>query len=485
MKRRRESMSKVDTAWLRMERPTNLMMITSLLFFSGRVSLQRLRETLLQRLAPYERFLYKPVETPAGVVWEFDEDFDINAHVRAIGLPEPAGRKEMQDLVSDLASTPLPRGRPLWQYHLVENYEAGPVLIIRIHHCYADGMALVQVLLSMTDDRPDAAPHEEPANPQLKAYRGGVVQRILAPAQKGLDHAFGVGVRAVREAAGMVRNPGRAADLAVEGAEMAKELLVALSLGADPKTRFKADELSSHKRVAWCDPLPLEDVKLLARSLDVKVNDLLIAAATGALRSYLGRHDQPPDRRLCIRATVPVNLRPLHHSKELGNHFGLVFLDLPIGEPNPLRRVEQVHDAMQHLKESKQATVSLGLLGALGLGPAAVQAPALEFLSSKATTVLTNVPGPTKPLYLAGARIDQQMFWVPQTGNIGLGISILSYNGSVFMGIMTDARRVPDPEEIVDRFGPEFDRLMLLRLMFPEHMVPRGRDADALMAHWG
>ena len=168
---------------------------------------------------------------------------------------------------------------------------------------------------------------------------------------------------------------------------------------------------------------------------------------------------------ITLRATVPVNLRPLEHAKKLGNHFGLVFLDLPVGEANPLRRLEFVGECMHQLKASRQAIVAFGLLAALGVAPPAVQSLALELLSRKATAVATNVPGPQQPLYLGGCMVKEMMFWVPQTGSIGVGISILSYNGRVHFGLIGDAKLIPDPDAVIRRFGPEFEKLLYLALM--------------------
>jgi WS/DGAT/MGAT family acyltransferase len=191
---------------------------------------------------------------------------------------------------------------------------------------------------------------------------------------------------------------------------------------------------------------------------------VLLAGAAGACRGYRGNEGGEVDG-LTIRATVPVNLRPLEHAKKLGNHFGLVFLDLPIGESNPLRRLERVAACMRDLKGRRQAVVAFGLLAALGMAPAALQAPALELFSRKASAVATNVPGPQQPLFLAGVRVSELMFWVPQTGSIALGISILSYNGNVHFGVIGDHKRVRDPDAIVQRFAGEFEKLLLIALM--------------------
>jgi diacylglycerol O-acyltransferase / wax synthase len=194
------------------------------------------------------------------------------------------------------------------------------------------------------------------------------------------------------------------------------------------------------------------------------VNDILLASASGALRSYMlerGEHLEG----ITLRATVPVNLRPLEHAKQLGNHFGLVFLELPVGEANPMRRLERITACMKVLRKSRQALATFGALAAVGMAPPAVQALALEMFSRKASAVATNVPGPQMPLYLGGSKISDLMFWVPQTGSIGLGISILSYNGAVHFGLIADARLMPDPDSVIRRFRPEFEKLLYLALM--------------------
>jgi diacylglycerol O-acyltransferase len=181
--------------------------------------------------------------------------------------------------------------------------------------------------------------------------------------------------------------------------------------------------------------------------------------------------------------TVPVNLRPLEHAQELGNHFGLVFLSLPLGKDNPLERLYAVNDRMNELKSSKQAAVTLGFLAALGMGPSAVQKPVLDLLSHKATAVLTNVPGPQQPLYLAGSEMKEMMFWVPQNGNIGLGISILSYNGKVFFGLISDHRLLAEPSAVISRFKKEFEKLLYLGMMLPLEGRPSTEAAKDLLNH--
>ena len=464
----REPMSKVDTAWLRMERPTNRMMITGVLMFAGPLDPKRIKALLAERFLAFRRFRQKAVVGVNGAHWETDPDFDLDWHVRVARLPGAADKLELERFVSELASSPLDMSKPLWQFHVIEDYTSsdirgGGVLVARIHHCYADGLALVQVLLSLTDTAPQAEAHAELAKTWLKRDRGSVLERLLEPMQGGLHKAVAIGEKTWAKIAQMMADPAVAAEFAHEGSEITRELAIALTLSDDPRTALKG-RLGVAKRVAWAEPLPLDEVKVLGKALGCTVNDVLLACAAGAIRGYLRDLGDDVDGQT-IRATVPVNLRPLEHAKKLGNHFGLVFLDLPIGEPNPLRRLERVAACMRDLKGRRQAVVAFGLLAALGMAPAALQGPALELFSRKATAVATNVPGPQQPLFMAGVEVRELMFWVPQTGSIGLGLSILSYNGRVHFGVIGDHKRVRDPDAIVRRFGEEFEKLLLIALM--------------------
>ncbi len=461
-KPRREPMSRVDTAWLRMERPTNPMMITGVLMLDEPLTVDRLRQVIRKRFLDYPRFLHKAVDTPGGAAWLQDEHFDLDWHVCLSALPGRSDKKNekkaLERFVSQLASSPLDKSRPLWQFHLIEKYGTGSAMVARIHHSYADGIALVQVLLSLTDvtRRPDKSSQLHAA--WLKQDGAKVARRVGA-----IDRYMKIGGKVLGKSMQMYRDPTLATMLAKEGGEIGRELLSALTLSDDPPTMLRG-RLGVSKRVAWAEPLDLDEVKAVGRACDCTVNDVLMAAAAGALRGYMIERGEDLTG-VTLRATVPVNLRPLEHAKKLGNHFGLVFLELPVGEANPIARLEQVAKCMSDLKNSRQAIVSFGLLAALGMAPAALQGLALELFSRKATAVATNVPGPQQPLYLGGCMVREMMFWVPQTGSIGIGISIMSYNNRVHFGLIADAKLVPDPDAVIQRFGPEFEKLLYLALM--------------------
>jgi len=456
---KREPMSRVDTAWLRMERSTNLMMITSVMMFETPLAIERLKRLVRDRFLAYPRFRQKVVESTMGPHWETDPDFDLDWHVRLSALPGRGGKRELERFVSQMASTPLDSSKPLWQFHLVERYGSGSALVCRIHHCYADGIALVQVLLSMTDV--EARPQK--AEPLVKRWLKKAEHAKVAQRVGVIGRYVEMGGKVLEKGLNFYRDPSLAAVLANEGKELAKELAYALALEDDPATVLKMP-LGVSKRCAWAEPLKLADVKAVGRAFCCTVNDVLLASVAGALRSYLIERGEVLDGRN-IRCTVPVNLRPLEHAKQLGNHFGLVFLELPVGEPNPVARLEKVAASMRQLRKSRQAIMAFGLLAALGMAPTSLQRIALELFSRKASAVATNVPGPQSPLYLAGSKVKDMMFWVPQTGGIGIGVSILSYNAQVHFGLIADAKLMPDPDSVIRRFEPEFDKLLYLALM--------------------
>jgi len=478
----KEPISKVDTAWLRMEQPTNLMMINGVIMMDEQLDYERLVRTIEQRFLTFRRFRQKAVDGARGAHWVIDEDFDIRQHVRRTALPGAADRTELERLVSDLASTPLDSSHPLWQFHVVENYVDGPVIISRIHHCIADGIALVQVFLSLTDPTREGRPSAR--KPEVwkkrRAKEAKVFQRLLDPARDGLDFAAHIGQRLAEEAAKILQNPAVAGSYAAEASEILRELVHSLTLEDDPVTRFKR-RLGTRKQVAWAEPLCLDEVKAVSKAFGCTVNDALIAAVTGAFRQYMISAGDDADELQDIRATVPVNLRPLEHAQELGNHFGLVFLSLPLSIDNPLERLYAVNERMNELKSSKQAAVTLGFLAALGMGPSTLQKPVLDLLSKKATAVLTNVPGPQKPLYLAGSKMKEMMFWVPQNGSVGIGISILSYNNKVFFGLISDYRLLPEPSAVISRFRHEFEKLLYLAMMLPLDGQPHPETAQNLL----
>ena len=466
-----ERMSAVDAAWLRMDRPTNLMMIVGVIVFDGNVDFARFRRTIEERFLKFPRFRWRATQDAMSASWEADPDFDLDQHIRKIALPKPAGQAELETLVSQLAGSDLDRRRPMWQFHFVENFSGGSAVILRIHHCYADGTAMVRVFLTLTDLH--AEPGASPPDPESAGSAGAADEdetlawlgRLNVPGAALVQKAIAEGAQWFAKAADLTRNPEHAGELARHALGIAAELTRVATLSDDPPTRFKGT-LGARKIAAWTDPLPLTEVKAVSKALGCTVNDLLMSTVAGALGAYLRDHGEDTAGKT-IRATVPVNLRDPRAAAGLGNHFGLVFLELPIGIRDPLERLFSVHAAMTALKGSYQPVLTLGLMAALGMLPGAAQSAAIDLLSTKASLVATNVPGPAHPMYLAGRRISRLIFWVPQSGDIGLGVSILSYAGQVQFGLNADYKRIPDPSAVTARFHDEFEKVVLSVLLGP------------------
>jgi diacylglycerol O-acyltransferase / wax synthase len=451
-----ERLASVDAAWLRMEEPTNLMMITAVLWFDERPDWERLkaviRERLVERFPRFRQRLVEPAGLLAAPYWEEDPAFELDAHLRHAVVPPPGDRDALEALVSQWMGVPLERSRPLWQFHLVDGFGLGGALLVRIHHTLADGMALARVLLSLMDESaveehftPEPLPPREAPEPGWG--------RLLRGAR-----AVASGTRAAwKRGAELMSEPIHVGDLVREGARGAAALSRLALLPSDPPTVLRG-ELGPVKRAAWSAPIPLEAVKAIGRAMESTINDVLLAALTGALRRYLEERGGAVED---VRAFIPVNLRPLDAPipRELGNRFGLVFLDLPVKEVDPRRRLRALKQRMDALKRSPEAALTFGMLGMVGLAPAVVERAAVEMLAAKGTLIVTNVPGPRHPVYLAGTKLAGLMFWVPQSGKVGLGVSIFSYAGQVTVGISVDAGLVPDPHRLVSAFQAELEAL--------------------------
>jgi WS/DGAT/MGAT family acyltransferase len=359
----------------------------------------------------------------------------------------------------------------MWQLHLVEAYRGGSAWITRVHHCYADGIAMIRVLLSMTeqDSGPALASHPaargKPSRQTSGRFRADVlpilswVEQLAQPAGDILESALAEGARLLEGGVHEIFRPEHAAALARKAGGMIGEFARVLTLPDDPETPLRGT-LSGYKAVAWAESIPLHEVRTVGKALGCTINDVLMSTIAGALGGYL-RDEGFDTRGLVVRASVPVNLRAAEEPLTLGNKFGLVFVDMALGTRNPLQRLYAMRETMAALKGSLQPPMTLMVLGLMGLLPHVVQAPAIELFSRKASAVVSNVPGPQAPLYMCGQRVSEMYFWVPQSGTIGLGISVLSYAGRVHFGMISDRRLVKEPHKVVDRFAPEFERLLL------------------------
>lgn len=465
-----ERMSRVDTAWLRMDNDVNLMAIVGVWLIEPGIGYETLCQRVSDKLLKYGRFRQKVVEDAMGASWVDDAAFDIHHHVRheaLVRLPGQTEREALQARVGELSTTPLDRTRALWQFQLVDDYEGGSALIARVHHCIADGIALISVMLSITDGGSEPPPRRKRKADDEEV--DWLTEAVMRPLTDVTVKAIGLYGSSVAKSVEMLANPQQplqgTVDMARVGYQVVSDAASMLLMPDDSPTRLKGKPIGS-KRVAWGEPLPLDQVKAIGKALGCSINDVLLACVAGAIGGYLrDLGDDTAGKE--IRAMVPVNLRPMEKAYKLGNQFGLVPLVLPIGVVNPVERVYAVRARMAELKGSYQPLLAFAVLAVAGLLIKPMQDVLLNLFAKKATAVMTNVPGPAVPLTLCGSTLRQVMFWVPQSGEIGVGVSILSYGGGVQFGLITDAQLCPDPQKIIDRFEPEFEKLLMVTLMLP------------------
>ena len=464
-----ERMNHADNFWYCMDEPTNLMVITAFMEFKAPLDFNRLYATIENRLASFPRFQKKIVRPRSGVgmpTWETDANYDLRFHLQRVALPDPGDKAELQEMIANLMISPLAPNRPLWQVHLIENYGKGCVLFFRIHHCIGDGIALTHVLLSTADTDPDAPwpkSHEGKKSSARSLESPLPIHSAIRSLKETINYTQNLGKKLTKELEKAVSDPAHMKQLVKTSSCLPTDFASVLSkhtiMSSDPNTAFKG-KLGVRKKVAWTEPMALDRIKKVGKAINTAtLNDVLIATVTGAMRRYLKTRNTPVNE-LDLRVTVPVNIRKPGTEFELGNKFSLVFLPLPVHLEDPILRLKEVKQRMDRLKKSPDPYINFGLLSSIGYLPPGIAKKAAAVFGNKASGVLTNVPGPRQPLYFAGEKIEKFMFWVPRSGRIGLGISILSYNENVIVGIASDEGLMPDPEVLLEGFEDEFNHLL-------------------------
>ncbi|GAC58911.1 putative wax ester synthase/diacylglycerol acyltransferase [Gordonia hirsuta DSM 44140 = NBRC 16056] len=458
-------MGPVDAIWLHMDSPENLMVIDSLMVLDGSVDWDRvvglLERELIERYRPFAQRVTAPRFRLGPPRWRDDPDFTLERQLVRHRLPD-GDDDTLQRYVESQLVQPLPKDRPLWQAHLIDGYRHGAVLYSRIHHCMADGLALNQVMLSLTSATADGdlGTGEPAAGPATDARRGeflpsaaSVGRAVTAPIRWArripdlfsLQTAYG-GVQAVTAALRQAERLGK----------ITNKLFL-----ADPPVGPLSGSPGVAKRAVWAEPFALADVKRLGRHTGTTVNDVLMATVAGALGTYVAGRD---GRRRDLPTMVPVNVRPLDAPlpAELGNDFALVVVEYPSATEELLERIAQTHRRMEEIKNSAEVPIVFSTIWAIGQTTKEIERLLVDFFSSKAIGVTTNVPGPRGSRYLAGTRIRGTLAWVPTAGDQTLGISVFTYDGTVWVGFKADQRRVPDPEALVAAFDAEVKEMARL-----------------------
>ncbi|MEP7193910.1 MAG: wax ester/triacylglycerol synthase domain-containing protein [Actinomycetota bacterium] len=456
----RRSIGPVDNMWLNRDQPNNLMVIDGVMWFDEMIDFERLGPVIQRRLLNrYPVFSQRPVPSsiPFGMPhWEDDPDFDLSRHLKRATLPAPGDQVALQGFVENRMSVPFDRAHPMWEFFLVDGYLGGCALVSRFHHSLADGMALSQVLLSLTDDSPTADLEEIDEQELSSQHKGGVMGAAREVLDTGAQAVRG-GLRAISLLPELV-NPSRARDVLELGWRTGK-VVDTLLLGHNPPSLFSEGTPGVDKRAVWSGPRTIKEIKSVSRLTGATVNDVLVAAVSGAVNTYLrDRGADPVD----LTTMVPVNVRPPDQPlpRELGNKFALVYLKLPSAVRAPLQRVAETKRRMDWIKVSPEALMTFGLNELIGSIEPHLANSIVGFFSDKAIGVTTNVIGPQKQRYVAGVPIAGAVAWVPGSGRHSLGVCIFSLAGVVRVGFKVDAVMVPDVEKLVHAFDEDLDQLL-------------------------
>lgn len=426
----RRSMSAVDHAWYRMDSPENLMMVHALMWTDEPLDADTVREHIsVQMLQQFPRFGQHPVppSQPLGRAgWADDEDFDLRRHVISHRLAAPGDQDCLAAYVQSQIPAPLDPAHPMWQVHLIDGYGTGSALLFRMHHSIADGITLTRVLLSLTTSDSEHAGFREPAPDR------GLLGMAAAT-------AISLGEQALRD-------PTRVLHAARSTLRGSRRLLHLATIPQKPRSAL-AGPVGRDKQVRWTDPLPVAEIKAIGRAAGVTVNDVLLSVLADALSRYLFEEGTPLDS---VRVMVPVNLRPLDQplTSDLGNMFGEYVVTLPTAAMGPAQRLAQMHDIIEELKDSPEAFVAYLTLVAIGLLPDPIEDLSTRLFAGKVVATVSNVPGPRTRVLMAGTAVTGIIGWVPGAGDVGLGVSMFSYDGSVVMGLIADVLLIPDLDRL-------------------------------------
>ncbi len=441
-----------DSAWLALENPRNPMTITVMMRVDG-LTAPRMREFLRVYWMAWERFRCMPVKRAPSWWWEQDPVFDLGHHLDVV--LDRFTESELQDWVSARINQPLPAYRPLWKFWLAPNAEGGSALLLRIHHCYADGVSLTGIFDSLCPASPQQHPalygaHQtEGFAPWVAAAKGRLEGMVTADTSPDSVAEERTGADGNRQ-----EHTGRWLDqLTRTGLKLVNEFTDFLAEPEDTPSDLKRP-LLGQRHCRWSVPVPLDRFRSIAKAMNVTINDVLLSCVAAAVRPRLGVSGKTLDDAV-MHAAVPIDIRsrlPDDLQPEpcaLGNYFGTVFVPLPVDGESAPERVYRIKQETRRLKKSWQPGIAWGVAACASLIPEPLRQPLSDVFYRKASAVVSNVPGTPEARYIAGCRIKEQMFWVPQAGDIGLGVSIVSYAGQVQFGVVADEAVLNDPQEFL------------------------------------
>jgi diacylglycerol O-acyltransferase len=407
-------------------------------------------QSILHRIPRYrQRLEFSPLENRP--VWVDDRHFQLRYHVRHAALPKPGTLAQLKELAGWILSRQLDRARPLWEAWLVEGVEGGEqfALITKVHHCMIDGAAgadLIQIMLSPSPRTKleDPAPYTPRPMPTLLELG---YEELMRSAARVADAATALGRLAKDRAAAVDGARKRVASL---------QQLAGYALKPASATPLNG-EVGPHRQFDWLT-MPLDDVLELRKVLGCSLNDVVLATVAGAVRKYLLLRRAEPSI-LDFRVTAPVSMRRPDERGKLGNRVSSWILPLPIAEKDPLTRLAKIREETEHLKRSEAAAGIETLLSLADWLPPRVLASAVGLASGPANTIVTNVPGPGFPLYMAGAKLLGMYPVVPLLPRTGLGVALFSYDNRLCWGFAADQDLVPDVQAFVRAVRDAFEEL--------------------------
>lgn len=459
-------MSALDAWFLHVEDDINHMHIGSVGIFEGPApELAHLRGAIWDALDDIPRYRQRYRELAGGLarpVWIPDPRFRLDFHVRHTALPRPGDQAQLHLLVGRVMSQPLDRNRPLWETWFVEGLgEDRWAMISKVHHCVVDGIAGTDLLARVL--RADPAPGLEGS--RTTAIDDGSADAPTEPGVLDTARAVADGTRdRVRATMATLRHPVTIASRTATALRGAGELAGVLQ--PMPPSSLTGP-IGPHRRYGTARA-SLADAKAVKQALDGTVNDVVLAAITAGYRDLLD-HRGELSARSVVRAMVPVSLRRDDERGQLHNLVSALFIALPVAADEPAQRYHVVREAMAETKRSGERQATAGIVAASGLAPDLFVGVALRTVTRLLqrhqrfiTTVATNVPGPQRPLYLAGRRMVEAYPYVPVAEGLRTGVAIFSYDGQLTFGVTADADEVTDLEVLTAGIERGMDELVAL-----------------------
>jgi len=444
-------LSALDAAFLSLEAPHAPMHVGWAARFAPRAdgsrpTFEALRSHIERRLGRAPRYRQRLAHIPLGLgdpVWVDDPRFDIADHVLR------AGHGDFHHLVDEVMSTPLEHDRALWELWIAEDIDGGDLAVVgKAHHALVDGLAAVELMALLLDATP------EPEHGDDDGWVPGDRPGGLELAAEAVRHQLGQALDVARLPLSFALEPARLFDLPGQAWRTARALTHAATPIAPPSHLNGA--MTSMRHLA-CHARPLEDIKTIKRHFGTTVNDVLLTATAGALRSLAQQRDEPPRE---VKAMVPVSVEA--PGARWGNRIAFLFLELPVGEADPVWRLRDVHVAMRERKREHEPEAIDAVFSAVAYAPRTIRRMASKLIASPQLSNLTvsNIPGPQQPLYLMGCEAKRAYPVVPLTDAHGMSIGMTTIQDQACFGIYAQAELADDAELIARGIDAAIDELL-------------------------